>query len=69
MTEIFYRLYAETVLEVLAWLRRVASVNGRLYTLLHAPILAAFPCADGHDARARLIPEGKPKLPGVQHVS
>lgn len=42
MMDFFYRLYAEAVLEVLAWLRRIASVNGRLYTLLHAPALQPF---------------------------
>lgn len=42
MMDFLYRLYAETVLEVLAWLRRFASVNGRLYTLLHAPTLQPF---------------------------
>ncbi|HTF68763.1 MAG TPA: hypothetical protein VK638_39395, partial [Edaphobacter sp.] len=42
MMDFLYRLYAEAVLEVLAWLRRIASVNGRLYMLLHAPTLQPF---------------------------
>jgi phenylacetate-CoA ligase len=42
MMDFFYRLYAEAVLEMLAWLRRIASVNGRIYTLLHAPALQPF---------------------------
>ena len=42
MMDFLYRLYAEAVLEMLAWLRRIASVNGRLYTLLHAPKLQPF---------------------------
>src|ERR1700721_2046294 len=42
MMDFLYRLYAEAVLEVLAWLRRVASVNGRLYMLLNAPDLQPF---------------------------
>jgi phenylacetate-CoA ligase len=42
MMDFLYRLYAEAVLELLAWLRRVASVNGRLYALLHASALQPF---------------------------
>jgi len=42
MMEFLYRIYAESVLEVLAWLRSVVSVNGRLYVLLHAPQLQGF---------------------------
>lgn len=42
MMDVLYRLYAEAVLEILAWLRRIASVNGRLYMLLHAPTLQPF---------------------------
>ncbi len=42
MMDFLYRLYAEAVLEALAWLRRIVSVNGRLYTLLHAPTLQPF---------------------------
>jgi phenylacetate-CoA ligase len=42
MMDSLYRLYAEAVLEVLAWLRSIASVNGRLYTLMHAPTLQPF---------------------------
>jgi phenylacetate-CoA ligase len=42
MMDFFYRLYAEAVLEVLAWLRRIASVNGRVYMLLHAPAMQPF---------------------------
>jgi phenylacetate-CoA ligase len=42
MMAFLYRLYAEAVLELLAWLRRIASVNGRLYMLLHAPTLQPF---------------------------
>jgi phenylacetate-CoA ligase len=42
MMDFLYRVYAEAVLEVLAWLRSMASVNGRLYTLLHAPQLQPF---------------------------
>jgi len=48
MMEFLYRLYAEGVLEVLAWLRRIASVNGRLYTLLHAPTPQPFLARTGN---------------------
>jgi len=48
MMESLYRLYAEAVLEVLAWLRRIASVNGSLYTLLHAPGIQPFLARTGN---------------------
>ena len=67
MMDFLYRLYAEAVLEMLAWLRRIASVNGRLYTLLHAPKLQPFLSRTGI-MRARLVFKGKPTLPGVRHV-
>ena len=42
MMDFLYQLYAEAVLEVLAWLRRIVSVNARLHMLLHAPALQPF---------------------------
>ena len=69
MMDFLYRWYSEAVLEVLAWLRRVASANGRLYAAACASPAAFPPLAFTGAMRApRLVPESKTAMSGVWHV-
>src|SRR6185312_5499307 len=61
--DFLYRWYSEAVLEVLAWLRSVASVNGRLYMLLHAPALQPFLARTGAMRARALFLKAKRRCP------
>jgi len=63
MMDFLYRMYAEAVLEVLAWLRSIASVNGGLYTLLHARALQPFLARTGNMRAHALFLKARRRCP------
>ncbi|HEY4358895.1 MAG TPA: hypothetical protein VGN16_24320 [Acidobacteriaceae bacterium] len=63
MMDFLYRIYAEALLEVLAWLRRIASVNGRLYSLLHAAPLQPFLARTGYTRAHALFLKASRRCP------
>jgi phenylacetate-CoA ligase len=64
MMDIFFRIYAEATLEVLAWLRSVASINGRFYRLLHSSQLQPFLARTGRMRVRALFLKASRECPG-----
>ena len=66
--DIFYRIYAEATLSVLAWLRRVASFNGRIYRILHSSQLQPFLARTGRMRARTLFLKASRECPAYQHL-
>jgi phenylacetate-CoA ligase len=64
--DFFYRIYAEATLEVLAWLRRIASFNGRIYRILHSSQLQPFLARTGRMRARTLFLKASRECPAYQ---
>jgi phenylacetate-CoA ligase len=64
--DFLYRIYAEATLEVLAWLRHIASFNGRIYRILHSSQLQPFLARTGRMRGRTLFLKARRECPAYQ---